>query len=216
MLSIFAAYPIPMKHVTIKTFAFSLSLLLMFSCNSNTNDGETRDLSSEDAGKEVNTGTMKVGYVNTDSLSANYELIKDVQDEIIAEQMRLEGQYQILVQGLQRDFNDAQAGSAGLSQEALAILQQKLAQKEQDVMMQKSRMENQLMELEQTKTEAYLTKVQTFISDYAKSNGYDIIYGFNGLNNLLYIDKGYDVTKQVLDALNESYRQEKETANATE
>lgn len=205
-----------MKHITLKSLVFSLSLLFLNACVSKGDSDETVGSSTEAAGKEVNTGTMKVGYVNTDSLSAQYELIKDVQDEIIAEQMRLEGQYQILVQGLQRDYNDAQAGSAGLSQEALAILQQKLAQKEQDVMMQKSRMENQLMEMEQNKTEAYLEKVQTFISDYAKSNGYDIIYGYNGLNNLLYIDKGYDVTTQVITALNEAYQLEKETANATE
>jgi outer membrane protein len=195
--------------------AMIIALSSMVSCQ----QGETttepvKTKTEEGGGKTVNTGTMKVGYVNTDSLAAQYELIKDVQDEIVAEQMKMEGEYQSMVQSLQKDYNDAQQGAAGLSQEALAILQQKLAQKEQEVMMQKNRMENQLMQMEQERTANYLDKVQGFIADYAKSNGYDMIYGYNGLNNLLYIDKGYDLTRPIIDELNEQYRSERDTAAA--
>jgi hypothetical protein len=41
-----------------------------------------------------------------------------------------------------------------------------------------------------------------------------MIYGYNGLNNLLYIDKGYDLTRPIIDELNEQYRSEKDTAAA--
>ncbi len=195
--------------------AMMLALVVMVSCEQEASNTTTESNASKAvAGKTVNTGTMKVGYVNTDSLAAQYELIKDVQDEIVAEQMKMEGEYQTMVQSLQKDYNDAQQGAAGLSQEALAILQQKLAQKEQEVMMQKNRMENQLMQMEQERTANYLDKVQGFIADYAKKNGYDMIYGYNGLNNLLYIDKGYDLTRPIIDELNAQYRSEKDTAQA--
>ncbi|MEX2597531.1 MAG: OmpH family outer membrane protein [Salibacteraceae bacterium] len=188
---------------------FAAVLTLVFSACDNEPTAKNATDNKDESPKEVNSGTLKFGYVNTDSLSTQFELIKDMEDEIVAERTKLEGQYQAMVQNLQRDYEDAQAGASGLSQEALAILQQKLQQKEQEVMRQKNRMENQLMEIEQEKTQLYLDKVQGFISDYAKKEGYDMIYGFNGLNNLLYIDKGYDLTAVIVDSLNTRYSKEK-------
>jgi len=69
------------------------------------------------------------------------------------------------------------------------------------------------MRSEQLKTSAYLEKVQSFLDEYAKSEGYDMIYGYNGLNNLLYIDKSYDITGIVVDSLNAKYQSQKLTAD---
>jgi len=202
-----------MKLIKLSSFLILSSLLLTACNNSNTSDEKPAENVATQEGKTVQTGTMKVAYINTDTLSSRYELIADVEEEIIARRMTMESQYQSLVQDLQKDYNDAQQGAAGLSDEALAILQQKLAMKEQQVMQQKSMMENDLMQFEQEKTTAYLEKVQGFIADYAKEHGYDMIYGFNGLNNLLYIDKGYDVTDDVINAINVAYQNEKQPAD---
>lgn len=204
-----------MKKATLFFASLLIATTALVSCQEKAAETTESNQSEAAAGKTINTGTMKVGYVNTDSLASQYELIKDVQDEIVAEQMKMEGEYQAMVQGLQKDYNDAQQGAAGLSQEALAILQQKLAQKEQEVMQQKSRMENQLMQMEQERTANYLERVQGFISSYAKREGYDMIYGYNGLNNLLYIDKGYDLTRPIIEALNTAYRSEKDSTNTS-
>ena len=205
-----------------KLISYVASLLLivgMTACESGASDDATTAGNSADQTpiKEVNTGTMKFAYVNTDSLSNRYEMIKDFEEEILQERLEMESQLQGMVRSLEKDYTDAQAGAAGLSDEALAILQQKLGQKEQQVMQQKSQMEERLMRSEQDKTGRYLDRVQNFLTEYGTAEGYDIVFGFNGLNNVLSIDKAYDITDAVVDSLNSIYAREKaETALESE
>jgi len=205
-----------------KLISYVASLLLivgMTACESGASDDATTAGNSADQTsiKEVNTGTMKFAYVNTDSLSNRYEMIKDFEEEILQERLEMESQLQGMVRSLEKDYTDAQAGAAGLSDEALAILQQKLGQKEQQVMQQKSQMEERLMRSERDKTGRYLDRVQNFLTEYGTAEGYDIVYGFNGLNNVLFIDKAYDITDAVVDSLNSIYAREKaETALESE
>lgn len=186
--------------------------LSMTSCDSTTASSESSTNESNNASpraERVGTGDLKFAYVNTDSLSTKYDMIKELEEQMLQERIQMENQLQGMVRDLEKDYTDAQQGAAGLSDEALAILQQKLAQKEQQVMQQKNAMEGQLMRSEQEKTDAYLEKVQTFLNTYAKAEGYDIIYGYNGLNNVLYIDATYDVTDVIVDSLNSTYAAEK-------
>ncbi|NQV53650.1 MAG: OmpH family outer membrane protein [Flavobacteriales bacterium] len=203
-------------NTTLTSYIASLLLIVgMTACDSGTSDNAAAAGSSSDQTpvKEVNTGTMKFAYVNTDSLSSRYEMIKDFEEEILQERLEMESQLQGMVRSLEKDYTDAQAGAAGLSDEALSILQQKLGQKEQQVMQQKSQMEERLMRSEQDKTGRYLDRVQNFLTEYGTAEGYDIVYGFNGLNNVLYIDKAYDITDAVVDSLNSIYAAEQaETA----
>lgn len=197
-----------MNIYSIKVFTLALLVAGITACN-NTETASTEGEKAAEEVKEINAGSLKFAYVNTDSLSVQFEMIKDFEEEILQERLQMENQLQALVSGLEKDYTDAQKGAAGLSQEALNILQQKLAQKEQQIMQQKDAMENQLMRSEQDKTNRYLEKVQAFIGEYAKAKGYDIIYGYNGLNNLLYIDGAYDITNEVVDSLNTQYNSEK-------
>jgi Skp family chaperone for outer membrane proteins len=191
-----------------RSFYLSFAAIIAVAVACNEPSAESTE-ESKPAPKEVNTGTMKFAYVNTDSLSMQFAMIKDFEEEILQERLQMESQLEGMVRGLEKDYADAQQGASQLSQDALNILQQKLAQREQQVMQQKNAMENQLMRSEQDKTERYLDRVQSFLDEYAKAEGYDIIYGFNGLNNVLYIDEAYDITEVIVDSLNNTYESEK-------
>ncbi len=200
-----------MKITFLASLAFSACLIT--ACNDVEPTETENNSATETPVKNIADGTLKFAYVNTDSLSFKYDMIKDLEEEIVKERLQMENQLQAMVRDLEKDYADAQRESAGLSQEALGILQQKLSQKEQGIMQQRDGMESQLMRSEQQKTNEYLDQIQVFLDEYAKASGYDIIYGFNGLNNLLYIDKSYDITNDVVDALNAKYQAEKLTAD---
>ncbi|MEQ9187389.1 MAG: OmpH family outer membrane protein [Cryomorphaceae bacterium] len=199
-------------NTRLASILFSCLLIVGFSaCNTGNSDAKAEaGKGSESAPiKEVNSGSLKFAYVNTDSLSSRFDMIKDFEEQILQERLEMENQLQGMVRSLEKDYTDAQAGASQLSDEAISILQQKLAQKEQQVMQQKNQMEERLMRSEQDKTGRYLDRVQTFLKDYGKAEGYDIVYGFNGLNNVLFIDEAYDITDQVVDSLNSIYASEK-------
>lgn len=198
----------------IKHFAsLAFATLLITACNDAETPANETSPKIDTPTKAMTDGTLKFAYVNTDSLSFKYDMIKDLEEQIVQERLQMENQLQAMVRDLEKDYTDAQRESAGLSQEALGILQQKLAQKEQGIMQQRDGMEAQLMRSEQVKTNEYLEQIQQFLDEYAKANGYDMIYGFNGLNNLLYIDKSYDITNEIVDTLNAKYQAQKLTAD---
>ncbi len=202
------------KRMKINHFAtLAFATILISACNNAETPKNETATKVDSPTKAMADGTLKFAYVNTDTLSFKYDMIKDLEEQIVQERLQMENQLQAMVKDLEKDYADAQRESAGLSQEALSILQQKLSQKEQGIMQQRDGMEAQLMRSEQQKTNDYLKEIQIFLDEYAKEKGYDMIYGFNGLNNLLYIDKSYDITDEIVDTLNAKYQAQKLTAD---
>lgn len=158
----------------------------------------------------VSPSGAKIGYVNSDSLFENYLMIQDLEEELIAEKLQMQNQFQAEYSKLEQDYMDAQKGASQLSQEALAILQRRLGQREQELAQTQQNMETRLMQSENEKNERYLKAIREFVDQYAAENQYQIIYSFNGMGNVLYIDPAYDVTAEVIAALNEAYSKEKD------
>lgn len=156
----------------------------------------------------------KIGFIHTDSLLENYKMIKDLEDQLIQERLELEGQFQAEYQKLEKDYQDAQRGAAQLSPEALQILQRRLQEKEQQLAMTQRQMENQLLTSESEKNDLYFSKIRTFVDSFGIANGYQIIYNYNGVGNVLFIDSAYDITNVVVDALNKAYEAELEKEEA--
>jgi 3-hydroxyisobutyrate dehydrogenase-like beta-hydroxyacid dehydrogenase len=51
-----------------------------------------------------------------------------------------------------------------------------------------------------------ISEVKKFIKDYGKKKGYDYIYGTGDAATVLYAKEGYDITKEVLKELNDTYK----------
>lgn len=168
--------------------------------------GETK---TETSGAQiVSPNGAKIGYIHTDSLLQNYKMVKDLEDQLIQERLELEGQFQAEYQKLEKDYQDAQKGAAQLSPEALQILQRRLQEKEQQLAMTQRQMENQLMTSESEKNDLYFSKIRTFVDSFGIANGFQIIYNYNGVGNVLFIDSTYDITSIVVDELNKEYEAE--------
>jgi outer membrane protein len=53
------------------------------------------------------------------------------------------------------------------------------------------------------------TRLNPYITDFGKEKGYDYIYGANGTGNVLYADKGQDITEEVIKYANNRYHDKK-------
>ena len=60
-------------------------------------------------------------------------------------------------------------------------------------------------EEDQKATGIVLKKVNKFIDKYGKDNGYSVILGTLESGNIMYADKGYDVTEEIIEQLNIEY-----------
>ena len=54
-----------------------------------------------------------------------------------------------------------------------------------------------------------ISEVKKFIKDYGKKKGYDYIYGTGDAATVLYAKDNYDITKDVLKELNDTYKSSK-------
>jgi Skp family chaperone for outer membrane proteins len=197
---------------------FALSILFV-SCDKNTNEtaaAETETKESTPSNTTTVNGDLKIAYINSDSLFAGYELYKDLEEEFIEEKVMAENTFRSKVAALEKDYQDAQAGAAQLSEEALQILGAKLQQREQQLMGEKQQMEGMLMQSEQAKNDKLYEELRVFLDEYAAAEGYHMIYGYNGFGDVLYMDAQFDITKQVIDSLNSVYSQSKLAETASE
>ncbi len=189
--------------VSTAVIAFTLS-----SCVKGANETNTTEVTSVEetpSNASLVNGDLKVAYIDSDSLFARYDLYKDLEEEFIEEKVIAENSFKSKVAALEKDYQDAQAGAAQLSEEALQILGAKLQQREQQLMGEKQQMESTLMQSEQKKNDKLYEKLRVFLDDYASAKGYHMIYGYNGFGDVLYMDSQFDITDQVIDSLNSSY-----------
>jgi Skp family chaperone for outer membrane proteins len=193
--------------VSIAVIALTLSSCDKGSNETNTTEGTTVEATPSNA--SIVNGDLKVAYINSDSLFARYDLYKYLEEEFIEEKVMAENSFKSKVAALEKDYQDAQAGAAQLSEEALQILGAKLQQREQQLMGEKQQMESILMQSEQNKNDKLYEKLRAFLDDYASAKGYHMIYGYNGFGDVLYMDTQFDITDQVIDSLNSSYANSK-------
>mgnify|MGYP003575215987 CR=1 FL=1 len=52
-------------------------------------------------------------------------------------------------------------------------------------------------------------RLNPYLADYGKEKGYEYIYGANGTGNVLYADKGQDITEDVIKYVNGRYHDKK-------
>lgn len=170
----------------------------------------------------VGEGGLKIAYVNTDSLNANYKYIKDLEKELNAFKQGKENSLKQQMDKLQADGkalqDDYQNYLQNGSSMSLTQQQNKEAElKKRDAEINKRA--KQLAQLEQDYTSQILEKqtsenkkmidaVYAFIREYnAQNQQFNIILAKTGteLPFILYGDEAMDITDEIIKGLNEEY-----------
>ena len=161
--------------------------------------------SSTAGNNTTNTKTIKNVFVNTDTLQNNYLYLKDMRDELAAEKLKLDNQFNTELKKLENEAVKLQGEVKYMTQTQIQQKQLELAQKEQGLMQLEQQLTTQYRLSEQEK----LLKVQQAIKDYLKvysqNNDCNFIFGYNGWGNLLFAKDSLDITAEVLKAMNENY-----------
>lgn len=155
---------------------------------------------------------LKLAYVLIDTLTSQYERCKDLEAEFNTKRANAEKEvqtqgnsFQSQVQEFQRKVQQNQ-----FTQEQFEKEQARLAQRQQVIENLSANLMNQLQEEYQTAFKALTDTIQSFATQYAKTKGYDFIFcKSSSIDNVLYADPQYDITAEVVTALNKLYAKEK-------
>ncbi|MBO4398276.1 MAG: OmpH family outer membrane protein [Bacteroidaceae bacterium] len=191
-----------------------MAVAALASCEQKQATTETPAAQSSSSSAKAND--LKIAYVLIDTLTNQYEYYKVVSDNFQKKQANAEAtiaekgkNFASQVQEFQRKV---QANS--ITQQQYETEQARLQKLQQDIEGLQSRLSNSLQEEYQKELQALTDTIQNFTKKYAEEKGYDfILCKSSGIDNVLYGAPQYDVTNEVVAALNKRYAQEKKKTN---
>lgn len=155
-----------------------------------------------------NMGEMKVAYVFVDSVLANYDFYKVLTDKLMSRKTSLEKELTGKGESFQKEVQDFQykVEKKLITSWDAEARQKQLAEQQQVLVNLQGDMQNKLAQDEQTVTLQLHDSVLTAVNDLNRKLGYNLVLSNTFGGGLLYADDYMNITKQVLDRLNESYR----------
>lgn len=196
-----------------KTSKFFVAAFVACSCATaftSCNQAQEDDASTvkESSKAVVSKSGLKIAYVLIDTLTSQYEYYKDVSDSFQKKQANAEStinekgkNFSAQVQEFQRKVQ-----SNSITQQQYETEQARLQKLQQDIEGLQARLSNSLQEEYQKELAALTDTIQKFTKSYAEEKGFDfILCKSSGIDNVLYGAPQYDITKEVVKALNKRY-----------
>jgi len=197
-----------MKKYILSTLAIAA---MMVSCN-NASPKMDEQPASGDAG---NAG-MKIAYVEVDSLMTQYDFAKNYSVTLQKKSNNARNtltqkgnQLQAAVNNFQQKLNN----NGFQSREQAAGVQAALERQQRDLQELQARLESELASETAKFNEALRDSLQNFLKAYNADKHYDLILSKAG-DNILFAEKKFDITQDVINGLNKRYKPT--TATATE
>ena len=155
---------------------------------------------------------LPIAYVNIDSLLLNYTFAKNANEALISKQESSRATLNAKARQLQTEmdeFNRKLENQAFLSRERAEDAQRGLMLKQQDLQKMEANLGQQLVEQQQKMSEQLRDTVNAFIKSYNKDGRFQLIISNTANDNVLYAEKGYDITNEVIKQLNARFEKRK-------
>lgn len=170
------------------------------------------------AGKQVAAapvaaeGAMPVAYINLDSILQGYTFALEAQDKLMTRQenARLElNQKARTLQNEMADFQRKLENNAFLSRERAESEQQRILKKQQDLENREAQLTQEILQENQQLQLQLADTILSYLKELNAEGRYQMIFSNNAKDNILLSAEGYDITVEVIDALNARYTPKK-------
>ena len=157
-------------------------------------------------GKTAEVKEVKTAYVDTSVLMKEYTEAKDLEAKYKGQAEEKGRQLQAEITRFKQDAasfqSQAQANGQAWAQQRGAELQKR----EQQLGYAQQALSQQLQQESGVEMDSLVSGVKKFIKEYGKKNGYSYIYGTGDAATVLYAEEKYDITKDIIKALNDKYK----------
>ncbi len=157
---------------------------------------------------KVMPGGLKVAYVEIDTLLTKYNFWNDLNEMMMKKEENIRATLNQKARELDaegKEFQRKVQNNAFVSRERAEQENARLVKKQQDLQELQTRLTNELQAENQKNSIQLRDSINSFLKVYNKKHGYNMIFSNTGFDNLLYADKAYNITKDIIDGLNERY-----------
>lgn len=152
-----------------------------------------------------NNNSVKIAYIDTDSLNVHYEYVKDITEELNKEIAKKERRLERKTSKLQSEFTQLQRMSANMTPQQLQAAQQRAVEMEREMQTLQNDLSIELNEEQAEMQIKLVEKLDSFMTKYNETEQYDyILKKFTG-SEILIAKEAYDITDTIISLLNEDY-----------
>lgn len=162
------------------------------------------------------SGNVKAGsdiyYVQIDSVIANYDMAKDLADQLETKFNSSDAALKTRQDAYQKDVNDYQYKiQRGLVTRADAQgIEQQLMAKQQDLMKLQQDLTNEINEQQVVMNRQVINAIMEYMKENSTEFNYKYVLGTSFGGNILYANDSLDITRTITEGLNLQYKSEKE------
>lgn len=164
---------------------------------------------------------LKIAYIKTDSVLKYFDYVKEMKVIYEAKNKRLDQDLQNRAQSLQNDINAYQRNVGNLTIGQAKAVEEDLGKKQQNFRLFQQSVEQEVMnDQNKLQTELY-NKITAFLKKYAEGSGLQVVLKYDQASDVWFGGPGIDVSQDVINGLNEEYKNSKpgavkaDTAKAT-
>lgn len=156
----------------------------------------------------VKEGGLKVAYVNTDTLIAKYEYAKDMEKELMAFKNQQEAYGKQQVAKFQKDYDDYLKNGANMTLTQQQSTEAELKKRAEKMATLEQELTAKIMERQISENTKLLNAIFAFVREYNEQNQkFDIILRKTFENSpTLYMNEAMDITDEIVNGLNEEYK----------
>lgn len=148
---------------------------------------------------------LSIAYVKMDSLLLNYNVYKQMSEELLQEEEKSRASLNQKASALQKEVEDFQnkvQHNAFLTQERALSEQDRLLKKQKDLQELGIKLEQELLVKQQKMTERLNIVIDSVINAYNVEAQHDFILSNTGKDNILFGNQKYNITSKILSILN--------------
>lgn len=164
--------------------------------------------------KTAEVKEVKTAYVDTSVLMKEYTEAKDLEAKYKAQSEEKGRQLQAEINRFRQDAANFQSQAQANGQQWAQQRGAELQKREQQLGYAQQQLAQQLQQESGVEMDSLVSGVKKFIKEYGKKNGYSYIYGTGDAATVLYAEDKYDITKEIVKALNDKYKAQPKTDKA--
>ncbi len=150
--------------------------------------------------------SLKIAYINTDSLWENYELVSVLRQELENKQGQFKRQLEGKVKALESKYLKLREDAPMLTQADGEKRQMALMQEEEGIGQMQEELALRLAEEEDNMKRKIKMNLDRELKKMKLEQGLDLVLDYSTTSSLLLADSAMSITNAVVDQLNEEYR----------
>ena len=183
----------------------ALAIVLGFTqCAGNNNAATT----SAPAAGAAGSSNMKIAFVEIDSLLTKYNFWNDLSEQMLKKEENIRTTLNEKGKKLEaeaREFDRKIQNNGYASRERAEQEQARLMKQQQELQELQQKLANDLAAENQKNSLELRDSINSFLNEYNKTKGYDLIISNTAFDNLLYGNPAYNITNEIVEGLNARY-----------